>query len=125
MSAQNPYEKYRREAILNASKEELTLMLFDGALKFCNQAITAVEGKNIMQAHRMIMRIEDIIEEFQITLNRKYEISKDFDRLFEYIYRRLVQANMKKDVTILEEIRTILKGLRDVWKEAMVLAKKA
>ena len=124
MAMQNPYAKYRNDAILNASPEELTLMLFEGALKFCNQAIRAFEENDVQKASKLILRVQDIIEEFQITLSRNVPIAKDFDILYEYIFRRSVEANIKKDPEILREISGQLRDLRDTWKQAMVLAKQ-
>jgi flagellar protein FliS len=112
------------DKVLSASSEELTLMLYDGALKFCNQAIMAVEKKDYNKAHPLIMRVEDIIREFQITLNHSYEISKQLNVLYDYIYRRLVDANMAKDVSILNEVRDLLRDLRDTWKEAIRLSRQ-
>lgn len=121
----NPYAKYKESSTSTASKEDLTLMLYDGALKFCNQAIVAIDNKDFMKANTLIIKVQDIIEEFQITLNRKYEISNEFAVLYEYMFRRLIEANIKKDVAILEEMRDLLREFRDMWKEAMLLAKKS
>ncbi|MCL2574437.1 MAG: flagellar export chaperone FliS [Defluviitaleaceae bacterium] len=121
---QNPYDKYRNNAVFTATKEELTLMLYDGALKFCNQAIVALEGKNYEKTHELILRVENIVREFQITLDMKYEISKQLNLIYDYLYTRLVSANMGKDVSILEEVRDHLRSLRDTWKEAMKLARQ-
>ncbi len=123
MAVQNPYAKFTNNAVFTASKEELTLMLYEGALKFTNQAITAIEAKDLTKANELIIRVEDIIREFQITLNHKYEVSKNFAALYEYIYRRLIDANIAKDIAILEEVRGLLRDFRDMWKEAMRLAK--
>ena len=124
MMVNNPYAKYKEQSTSTASKEELTLMLYDGALKFCNQAIVAAEGNQVEKTHNLIIRVQDIIEEFQITLDRKYEVSKDFDVMYEYIHRRLIEANTKKDPAILEEIKELLREFRDTWKEAMTIAKR-
>lgn len=124
MPQPNPYDKYLENAVATASKEELTLMLYDGALKFCNQAIAALEAKDIEKAGVLIIKVEDIIREFQLTLDRKYEVSKCFDMMYEYIHRRLVEANTKKDMEILLEMRVLLREFRDTWKEAMTLAKQ-
>jgi len=125
MAAQNPYDKFRNDVIFTASKEELTLMLYDGALKFCNQAIIAIENKDVSRANDMIIRVENIIREFQLTLNRDYEISQYFDSMYAYIFERLLDANMKKDAEILEEVRGFIRELRDTWKDAMKLAKSS
>lgn len=98
-------------------------MLYDGALKFCNIAIKAIEEKNIQGAHNAIIRVQDIIQEFQITLNREYEISETFDFMYDYIIRRLIEANATKNKEILEEVKGLIKEFRDAWKEAMKAAK--
>lgn len=123
--AVNPYQNYKKNAILTASKEELTLMLYDGAIKFCNQAIMAVEANKIEDAHHLIRKVEDIVQEFVITLKPEYEVSKSLSAMYDYINRRLAEANAKKDAEILREVLGYLKELRDTWKEAMKLAKKA
>lgn len=124
MPVANPYSKMMDNMVMTASKEELTLMLYDGALKFCNQALVAIEKKDIANAHMLIIRVEDIVREFQITLDRKYEISQNFDKLYDYMFRRLVEANMQKNPEIIIEVRDLLREFRDTWKEAMRNAKK-
>ena len=124
MQQANPYDKYLENRIATASKEELTLMLYDGALKFCNQAIAAIEEKALEKAGELIIRVENIIREFQLTLDRKYEVTKNLDSLYEYIHRRLVEANMEKSIAILEEMQFLLRELRDMWKTAMMNARQ-
>ena len=123
--AKNPYSKVEDNAIFTASKEELTLMLYEGALKFINQAIDATEASDMQKANRLIIRVEDIIREFQITLDFQYEISNNLNSLYDYMHRRLIEANMKKDVGILKEVRDMLREFRDMWKEAMSAARQA
>lgn len=120
----NPYEKYRSNAINTATKEELTLMLYDGAVKFCNQALASMEAKDHAKTNEAITKVQNIVREFQITLDKRHEISNQLDQLYDYMYRRLLAANMKKDPDILTEIRDHLRSLRDTWKEAMKLAKR-
>ncbi len=119
----NPYQVYKNNAILTASPEELTLMLYDGAIKFCNQAIMAIENNKTEDAHNLIIRVQDIIQEFIITLKTEFEVSKNFSVMYDYIYRRLIEANLKKDVDILKEVLKYLKELRDTWKEVIRLSK--
>jgi len=123
MPTHNPYDKYRNSVVFTASKEELTLMLYDGALKFCNQAIVALENKDIERANELIIKVENIIREFQLTLDRNYDVSQYLDTMYVYIYDRLIDANIKKDISVLEEVRSYLRELRDTWKEAMKLAR--
>lgn len=119
----NPYIKIKNNAIKTASPEELTLMLYEGALKFANQGKMALLANDTEKAHNLISRVEAIIEEFQITLDMKYEVSKGLAAMYDYIQYRLIQANMKKDVKELEEVIDYIREMRDTWKEAMQIAK--
>ena len=119
MALNNGYAAYANSKIMTASPAELTLMLYEGAIKFCNIAIRAVEEKDVPKAHENIMKVENIISEFQATLNHKYPVAKDFDEVYTYLKRRLLEANLKKDKEILEEVLKHLRTMRDTWKEVM------
>ena len=124
MAMPNPYAKYNNSKVLTASPAELTLMLYDGAIKFCNIAIIGVEQNDIQKAHTNIRKAENIIEEFRATLDRKYAVSEDFDRVYVYLLQRLLEANVKKDKAILEEVNMHLRSMRDTWKEVMRINKE-
>ena len=124
MPANNPYAQYNNNKIMTASPQELTLMLYDGAIKFCNIAMIGIEEKDIQKAHNNIMKVQRIIEEFQMTLDFKYEVANDFNNVYNYLMTRLREANISKDKEILEEVSTHLHTMRDTWKEAMKLAAK-
>lgn len=124
MAAQNPYNSYTSNAISNASKEKMTLMLYEGALKFTNQALIALETKNYEKMNESVGRASDIIRELQISLDRSYEISDNLYSLYEYIHERLITANIRKEHSIFEEIREYLRMFKDMWKEAMSLANR-
>lgn len=119
MPARNPFAEYTTNKILTASPAEVTLMLYEGAIKFCNIAILAIEQNDMEKAHTNIKKTQRIIEEFRNTLDRKYEVAEDFDRIYTYLLQRLVEANIKKDKEILEEVNTHLRSVRDTWKEVM------
>ncbi|MCL2603237.1 MAG: flagellar export chaperone FliS [Defluviitaleaceae bacterium] len=119
----NPYTKMQDDAIMSASKEELTLMLYEGGIKFCNQALAALEKKDIPKANDLILRVQDIVREFQITLNHDYPIARQFDNLYDYMHRKLVEANFRKDAVVLNEVLGMFRSFRDTWKEAMKLAR--
>lgn len=123
MLANQGYAAYANNKIMTASPADLTLMLYEGAIKFCNLAITAVEEKEVEKAHNNIMKVERIIEEFQVTLDHKYPVAEDFDNVYSYLITRLREANLKKDREILEEVLGHLRTMRDTWKEVMRLAK--
>ena len=113
------YAAYNNSKILTASPAELTLMLYDGAIKFTNIAIMAIEKNDIQKAHTNIIKTERIIIEFQSTLDEKYPVEKDFNAVYTYLIRRLRDANIKKDAEILEEVLKHLRTMRDTWKEVM------
>lgn len=117
----NPYAAYANSKIMTASPAELTLMLYDGAIKFCNIAIMGIEEKDIEKAHNNIIKVERIINEFRYTLDHKYPVAQDFDRVYTYILRRLHEANIQKSTEILEEVLRHLRTMRDTWKEVMRL----
>lgn len=119
----NKQNIYMTNTIMQASKEELTLMLYNGAIKFCNKAIMALTDNNPNEAHLNIIKVENIISEFQCTLNPEYEVSESFAIMYDYLQRRLYVANVSKDAEILEEINGFLRELRDTWKEAMNISK--
>jgi len=116
---QNIAQQYNRNKILTASPAELTLMLYEGAIKFCNIALIGIEQNDYEKVNVNIKKAEAIIEEFQATLNHKYQVAEDFDKLYRYIYGLLVDANMKKDKELLERALTEIRGMRDTWKEVM------
>jgi flagellar protein FliS len=119
MVQKNAYSVYNKNKVLTATPAELTLMLYDGAIKFVNIAIDAVEKKDIERAHNNIQKTKNIIMEFQATLDHKYPVAEDFDAVYAYLLRRLHEANIKKDREILEEVLKHLRTMRDTWKEVM------
>ena len=121
----NAYETYQKQKILTATPAELTLMLYEGAIKFLNIAIMGIEKNDVEKAHNNIQKAQRIIDEFRATLDFKYPVAKEFDKVYEYIQYRLVWANVKKDVEIIEECLGHLRGMRDTWKEVMKAAKPA
>ena len=121
MAVNNPYAAYQNSKIMTASPAELILMLYDGAIKFSNIAVAAIEKNDIEKAHNNIIKTERIINEFRSSLDKKYPVSKDFDVVYVYLIRRLHEANIKKDAEILEEVLKHLRTMRDTWKEVMKL----
>ena len=118
------YAAYANNKITTATPADLVLMLYEGAIKFCNIAIMGIEQNDINKAHTNIRKVERIIEEFRSTLDRRFAVSEDFDRVYVYLLRRLLEANLKKDKEILEEVNTHLRSMRDNWKEVMRLNKE-
>ncbi len=121
----NPYIKIKSNSIMTASPQELTLMLYDGAIKFGNQAKVAMVDKDIEKSHNLVMRVLAIIEEFQITLDRNFEVAVGLELMYDYISRKLMEANLVKDPEMLEEAIGFIRDLRNTWKEAMQLTKQS
>lgn len=124
MAINNPYARYKQSSIMTASPEELVLMLYNGAMKFLRQAIIHIENRDIPSAHKAIIRVQDITIEFMSNVDRKYEVGKNLYNLYDFIHNKLVQANVSKSITLLEEVYDMYKELRDTWEEAMKIAKK-
>jgi flagellar protein FliS len=110
---------YQTNSIMTSKPEELTLMLYNGLVKFLIQAQKAIEEKNIQKSHDNLIKAEDIILEFRATLKPEYEISNSLGPLYNYMYRRLVEANMQKNGEIVTEVLGYASELRDAWAQAV------
>ena len=119
MAMPNAYAQYNNNKILTASPAELTLMLYDGAIRFCNIAETAIEVMDVQKAHNNIVKVQRIIDYLRQTLDMKYKVAEDFERIYVYLSERLVEANLKKDKEIVAEVNGHLHEVRDTWKEVM------
>ena len=119
----NAAEAYRRQQVLNAPPEQLTLMLYNGCLKFIDEGISELEGKNFESANTSLQKAQRIISEFRLTLNMEYEISHQLLPLYNYVYDRLVEGNVKSDTSKLIEAKEIITELRDAWVGAMKKAR--
>jgi len=123
MAAYNATKAYGNNKVLTATPAELTLMLYDGAVKFANRAVEALEKKDYENTNMNIQRCRAIIVELMSTLDFKYPVAEDFKRMYDYIFNLLVNANMKKDMELLQRALEEIRGMRDVWKEVMAKAK--
>lgn len=123
MAVNNVYAQYNNNKVLTASPAELTLLLYEGAIKFCNIAMMGLEENNIQKTHDNIKKAQAIIEELQSTLNHSYKVAEDFDNVYHYIYSLFTDANIHKDKETLERALNEIRGMRDTWKEVMKKAK--
>nr|WP_072870513.1 flagellar export chaperone FliS [Desulfofundulus thermosubterraneus] len=119
--APNPYRQYLENAVLTADPGRLTLMLYTGAVKFIHQARDCLAARDIPGAHRACLRAQDIIVYLLETVNREMEIGKNLFALYDYMYRRLVEANVKKEAAVLDEVAGLLEELADTWEQALKL----
>jgi len=120
---QNAAQRYQNNQVTTATPGELTLMLYNGAIKFVKQAKLAIQEQRLDKAHEYNLRAQDIVNELIITLNHDVPISKQLLSLYDYLLHRLITANLKKDSAILDEVEEMFVQFRDTWKQAMVLAK--
>lgn len=102
---------------MTATPVQLTLMLYNGAIKFCNQGIEAIENNNIQQAHQVIIKAQNIISELQATLDLKYSIAKEMDAIYTFIKQLLVEANIQKNKEKLLDAKELIVGFRDTWEQ--------
>lgn len=123
MALGNPYAQYANNKVTTASPAELTLMLYEGAIKFCNLAKKDMEQGEYGNAIGNVQKARNIIVELQSTLNFKYPVAKEFDLIYTYIFNLMVEVTTKQNQEALEEILVQLRELRDVWKQVMRLAK--
>ena len=123
MAYNNAAKAYGNNKILTATQAELTLMLYDGAVKFANIALAALEKKDYETVNTNIQKCRNIVVELTSTLNHKYPVADDFERLYNYIFGLLVEANMKKDKAVLERALDELRSIRDIWKQIMAKEK--
>lgn len=124
MSMNNPYAQYKQNSINTATPEELTLMLYNGAIKFAKLAKIHMEAKKIQDTSINLLKSQDIIDELNGTLNMNYQVSEELRKLYSFIKEQLVDANIQKNSQLLDGIIPIMEDLRDTWKEAMALAKE-
>ena len=123
MALPNAYAQYSNSKVLTASPAELTLMLYEGAIKFCNIAKMAMEKKDIEKANLNIQKARNIIVELQTTLNFDYPVAKEFDVIYTYIFERMTAANVSKNPEDVELVLIELRDLRDIWKQIMKTTK--
>ncbi|WP_066055933.1 flagellar export chaperone FliS [Robertmurraya korlensis] len=119
MAVNNPYQAYQQNSLNTASPGELTLMLYNGCLKFIQQAKLAIQNKNIQEKNTNLIKAQKIIQELMVTLNMDIPLSKDLMAMYDYLNRRLVEANMKNDLEILDEVAGFVTEYRDTWKQVI------
>jgi flagellar protein FliS len=124
VSINNPYQTYQQNAMNTASPGELTLMLYNGCIKFIKLAKHAIQEKKIEEKHINIIKVQNIIRELMVTLNMDIEISQNMMQMYDYMLSRLVDANTKNDIEILNEVEGYVLEFRDTWKEVIQVNRK-
>ena len=119
----NAYGVYKNNSVNFASKEQMLLMLLDGAVKFAKRAKLAIQENNIKLAHDSIIRTQDIFTELKVTLDTSAgEWAEQMFNIYSFINDRLLQANIKKDEAIMDEVIPLIEEVRNIWNEAYKLS---
>jgi len=115
----NPYNAYQQNSVIQSTPGELTLMLYNGCLKFLNQAKKGIERKDNELKNINIQKVQNILRELMVTLDMSIPISESIQALYEYMINRLVEANIQNDSTVIDEIATYITDFRDTWKQVI------
>ncbi|ESU34164.1 flagellar biosynthesis protein FliS [Bacillus sp. 17376] len=121
MALNNPYQSYQQSSVNTASPGELTLMLYNGCLKFINLAKHGIQSKDIQAKNLNIQKAQNIVQELMVTLNMDLEVSQNMMSLYDFMNRRLIDANIKNDLQALEEVEGLVTEFRDTWKQVIQL----
>lgn len=118
------YKTYQQNSILTATPGELTLMLYNGCIKFIRQAKIAITEKNIEDKNKYLQKAQDIIRELMVTLDQKQQVAQSMMQMYDYMNRRLIEANIKNDLEILNEVEGLVTEFRDTWKQVIEITQK-
>jgi flagellar protein FliS len=124
MAMGNAYDQYRQQQIASTPSDKILLMLYDGAIRFCEKAKVAIQEKDVQEANNFIIKVERILEELRSCLDMSYDISHNLYSLYDYMYSRLMEANLKKEIPMIDEVAGMLAELRETWSQAIIEAKK-
>lgn len=111
----NPYLRTR---VMTASTEQLRMLLFEGAIKFCHQAKTALETRNFEKSYENITRAQSILLELSSSLNHEEDpqLCDRLTALYHYMYRKLIDASIQQDASPVGEVIKLLNYERDTWQ---------
>lgn len=117
----NAYQTYRQTQAQTAAPGELVVMLYRGAIRFVASGVEAIEKRDIEAAHTNLVKAQDIITELLGTLDtdRGGEIARNLVSIYEYLYRRLMDANLSKDAEPAREVERYLRELLPAWEAAV------
>ncbi|MDI0341997.1 flagellar export chaperone FliS [Clostridioides difficile] len=119
MYGENPYNSYKQNAVFMASKEQLLLMLVDGAVKYTKIARAAILDKNTQKAHGELVRVQDIFTELMVTLDQNAgQWAKDMYKVYDFVRYELSRANIRKDIQVIDSVLPVIEQIKDTWHEA-------
>ena len=114
----NQLQAYQEASVTTADKGQLVVMLYEGAIKFLKLAQKQIEDGNHEARNRYMIRAQDIITELNSVLDAEAggQIAKNFRQLYDFMYRQLLEANIKQDSAKIDEIINLLEELNAAWK---------
>lgn len=124
MALNNPHQAYQQNKAVTASHGELTLMLYNGCLKFVKSAKTDMVNKDVQSRHEHLIKAQNIIRELMVTLKTNTELGQNMLVLYDFILSCLTEANTENSMKKLEEAEELITNFRDTWKEAMQIDRK-
>ncbi len=118
--ALNAYQRYQESQVSTVGKGKLLLMAYDGAIRFIRQAREHMAAKRYEDQNACITKAQRILLELISTLNMKAdaELGQRLLQLYEYLFNRLVEANISDNLEVLDEVQRLLTDLREAWAEA-------
>lgn len=126
MYSNNAYNVYKNNSINYASKEQLLLMLVDGAVKFSKLAEKAIEENDVKKAHECIMKTEDIFTELTVSLDKSAgDWTIQIIEVYKFINQKLIEANLRKDLKVLQEVLPLIEQVRDLWHDVYKASKQS
>ncbi|MFK3961028.1 flagellar export chaperone FliS [Pseudalkalibacillus hwajinpoensis] len=124
MAMKNPYQTYQNNAVATSSPQELTLMLYNGCIKFIRLSSIAMEKGDMESKNTNMIKAQNILYELRSSLNMEIDLSQTMDALYDYMISQLVTANIQNDSSILKEVENLAEEFRNTWKQAMEQVKK-
>lgn len=126
MYGNNALNVYKNNSVNYASKEQLLLMLVDGAVKFAKIAKQALEDKNVIESHKNLVKVQDIFTELMISLDQNAgDWAKQIYVVYDFIKTRLFEINLKKDSDMMDELMPVIESVRDTWYEAYEISRRS
>jgi flagellar protein FliS len=119
MAINNPYQAYQQSSVNTATPGELTLMLYNGSIKFMKLAKKAIGEKDIQAKNTNLIKAQKIIQELMVTLDVSQPVGQSMMTMYDYMNRRLIDANIKNDTAIIEEVEAYMVDFRETWKQVI------
>ena len=120
----NAYQQYQRVQTQTASPGELVVMMYNGAIRFLNLAKKRIDAKDVSGANESLLRAQDIVLELMVSVDvTTGQVARNLFDLYEFMHRHLVQANVRKDAGMVDEVIALLKELLPAWEQAIAARK--